>query len=256
MTNRASRCANLLERSQRHVGALARRQLGEQQDHRRVAEAMTVPKAAAIRRRVELASGRSGSAGRVMRSSATPSAESCARSASLTASTRAAPSRYPRPAVASKICLARNRRSMSGAVRGEIRRRELAPGQDAGRRRHRQVAAGVQMRDVGAPRHGAQRTAEAVGGEELPVIGQPVREIPQDPDVEGPRPGVGRMGRPGARLLIAGIGRADRHLVSPSGQPARERGRDAGDSTVGPRVLIVGDDVQDPERGHGQIGAV
>ena len=88
------------------------------------------------------------------------------------------------------------------------------------------------------------------------MIGQMVREIPQNPDVEGPRPRVGRMGRPGARLLIAGIGRADRHLVSPSSQPARECGRDAGDSTVGPRVLIVGDDVQDPERGHGQIGAV
>ena len=106
------------------------------------------------------------------------------------------------------------------------------------------------------PARDAQRAAEADGGEELPVVGQTVREIAQDPDVEGPRPRVGRVGRPGARLLIAGIGRADRHLVPPSGQPARERGRDAGDSAVGPRVLVVGDDVQDPERGHGQIGAV
>ena len=46
--------ANLFERSQRHVRALAWRQFGEQQHHRRVAQAMTLPKTAALWRWVEL----------------------------------------------------------------------------------------------------------------------------------------------------------------------------------------------------------
>ena len=56
------------------------------------------------------------------------------------------------------------------------------------------------MRDVDV----ARATTRSVrlrpsGGEELPVVGETVREVAQDVDVEGPRARVGRVGRAGAR---------------------------------------------------------
>ena len=57
----------------------------------------------------------------------------------------------------------------------------------------------MQVGDVDTADKRAQCAAEAVRCEELPVIGEMVREIAQNPHVEGSRTRVRRLGRPGAR---------------------------------------------------------
>ncbi len=126
-------------------------------------------------------------------------------------------------------------------------------GEQPGRGGDGQVAAGVQVADIDAGERGAERAHEADRREQLPSEGDAVRQIAEHADVDPSRPFGRRVRQAHARDRIAGVGRADRDVVAAPRQPVGECRRDAWDPAVGPRVFEVRHDVQDAERGHGEM---
>src|SRR6185436_9686571 len=122
--------------------------------------------------------------------------------------------------------------------------------QRAGGDRSRQVVAAVQVSDVDRGRDTAQPGAEPARHEPLQPVGGAVGDVAEDVHLDA-RIGRARRGRREPRLGVARVGGGDEHAVPALRQPARQRGDDAGDAAVGPRLPVVGRDVQHAQRCHG-----
>ena len=77
------------------------------------------------------------------------------------------------------------------------------------------------------------------GREELQLVGQVIRPVPKDVDIEARGRRRGAPGRKAA-VSVAHVGRADRDAMPPAHQACRQRRGQPRNTTVGPRVREVG----------------
>ncbi len=107
------------------------------------------------------------------------------------------------------------------------------------------VMAAVDVRDVEVRRMPAKIGAEPERQEELQIVRDPVGEIREDADVEVIL-GAGQSARRDPGSLVAHIGGADCHPMLHPGETPAEAGDDARNSPVGPGLLVIGGDLQNP----------
>src|SRR5262245_61134491 len=102
----------------------------------------------------------------------------------------------------------------------------------------------MNVRDIEGLRSMPHVAAQAHRREELKMVRKRVGHVAKHPDVHAMGVGIPRR-RPG--LVVARVGRADGDAVSPPCESARHCGRQTRDPAVGPRLLVVGNNVQDTE---------
>ncbi len=125
----------------------------------------------------------------------------------------------------------------------------------ASRDRTWKIAARVQVCHVERPGGVTQKTDQAPWRKGLTVIGQSIRDVTKDPDIQV----AGACGDTGwiqTGLRIACVRGANGDVVSTACEAARHCSRDPWDATVSPGVFEIGDDVQNPEQRHEAAGAV
>ena len=255
MTSRAPATSRPAKARTDHVHALARRELPEKQDERRV------PTPGPRERRSRSGTWNSSRSMGFADHAKPPcrrrrASSSCRRSASDTASTRRADPARGGPPPDRTARLARERRSMSRrrAVRrehiGHARPLERVRGNDA-----RKVATRVQVRDIERPRVPSQEGRQAQRHEQLVVIRETVRHVGEHVDAQaiGSERGPGTQARPLTAGLFeaalgAGVSGADGHRVTQPRLRACQRADHSRDAPVRPRIVVVGRDVQDSQR--------
>ena len=158
------------------------------------------PRPVAARKRAPSGAGSNsrssiGLAGRVMRLVGTPSAASCTP---FGFADRQHPRRaFEIPASGRRVEDLLGEKPALDERRGAVRRHHVGNarlGQDPGRRRHREVAARVQVRDVDTADRRPQGAAEAVRCEELPVIRERFERLRRTRTSRGPGPACGVWG--------------------------------------------------------------